>query len=98
MPPGQAIFTGPTCPLFHFLADRPDPSPFTDFTFYYFDEENQERVIEALERARVDVAVIWPRMVTGFWFRSAAPRLAEYLEHTFSPERTIGRFLVYRRR
>jgi len=98
VPPGQAIFTGPACPLFHFLADRPNPAPFTDFTFYYFDDTNQDRVIAALEEARVEVVVTWPRPLTGFWFKSSAPRLAEHLERAFAPERTIGRFVVLRRR
>lgn len=98
VPEGEAIFTGPSCPLFHFLSGRPNPSPFTDFTFYYFDDENQKRVIEAVEEAKVRYVVHWPRPLTGFWFGNSAPLLHRYLETGFIKERNIGRFVILRRR
>jgi hypothetical protein len=98
VPEGEAIFTGPSCPLFHFLAGRPNPAPFTDFTFYYFDEENQNRVIRSLEEAGVRYVVHWPRPLTGFWFGNSAPVLHKYLETFFIKERDIGRFVILRRR
>ncbi|MBU0755256.1 MAG: hypothetical protein KJ645_08960, partial [Planctomycetes bacterium] len=95
--PGEPIFTGPTCPLFHFLADRPDPAPFTDFTFYYFNEANQKAMIEAIERAGVNYGVQWPRPLTGFYFETCAPLLASYFNTHFHQERMIGRFVIFRR-
>ena len=95
--PGEPIFTGPSCPLVNFLCDRPNPTPFTDFTFYYFDEANQRLVIHALERAKVKYAVNWPRPLTGFLFDDCAPLVANYLRSAFKVERRIGRFEILRK-
>jgi hypothetical protein len=97
-PPGAPIYTGPSCPLFHFLAGRPNPAPFTDFTFYYFDQENQQRVIDAVEKAEVEYVVRWPRPLTGFIFEECAPSLARYLKNHFAKERNIGRYVILKRR
>ena len=97
VPEGRPIFTGPSCPLFHFLAERPNPTPFTDFTFYYFDEENQRTVIRRLEEARVPYIVNWPRQLTGFLFTESAPLLAVYIKTHFRLDRYIGRFAVLKR-
>lgn len=84
---GEPIYTGPTCPLFHFLTNRPNPTPFTDFTFYYFSEENQRLVIRYLEKDKVNYIVNWERILTGFSFESCAPVLAEYFKFNFAKER-----------
>lgn len=97
VPPGRTFFTGPSCPLFLFLAGRPNPTPFTDFTFYYFDEENQRVVIRALEEARVSYIVNWPRELTGFLFTESAPILTAYIKTHFHLDRYIGRFAVLKR-
>ncbi len=96
--PGEPIFTGPSCPLFHFLADRPNPTPFTDFTFYYFDADNQRVMIDAIERADVRYMVNWPRELTGFLFVESAPVLTNYITTRFYPVKKIGRFVILRRR
>lgn len=96
--PGEAIFTTASCPLFHFLTDRPNPTPFTDFAFYYFDEKNQEIVIDALNEANVNYIIDWPRPLTGFWFRSSAPIVYAYMKTYFKVERQIGRFIIMKRR
>jgi hypothetical protein len=95
---GEPVFTGPSCPLFHFLARRPNPTPFTDFTFYYFDEENQREMVKILDRAGVRYAVNWPRELTGFLFVESAPVLTDYLSAHFATERRIGRFMILKRR
>ncbi|MHC4945428.1 MAG: hypothetical protein ACYTG7_20645, partial [Planctomycetota bacterium] len=96
--PGEPIFTGPSCPLFHFLAGRANPTPFTDFTFYYFNEDNQRIVIDALEEAGVEYVVNWPRPLTGFLFMESAPLLTGYLNSHFARERNIGRFVILKRK
>ncbi|MFH2001863.1 MAG: hypothetical protein ABIK28_19425, partial [Planctomycetota bacterium] len=96
--PGEAIFTTAACPLLHFLTDRPDPTPFTDFAFYYFDEKNQNLVIEKIREANVRYIIDWPRPLTGFWFKTCAPLVFDYVNTHFKVERQIGRFVIMKRR
>jgi len=96
--PNQAIYTDATCPLFHFLADRPNPTPFTDFTFYFFSPRNQSLIIKCLDTARVEYIVQWNRLLTGFNFRDCAPLLWDYMNANFAMARRIGRFHILRRK
>ncbi len=98
VPENEPIFTGPSCPLFHFLADRRNPTPFTDFTFYYFNKKNQELVIESLEKEGVNIIVHWRRELTGFYFENCAQTLTSYLKTNFVPLKSqIGRFVILER-
>jgi len=97
VPPGQAIFTGPTCPLLHFLSDRPNPLPFTDFTFYFFDIPNQKTVIRAIDEANVQCVINMRRPLTGFVFYTSAPQVYNHIKSNFYLDKRIGLFEIYRR-
>ncbi len=96
--PGGGLYTGPTCPLRYFLADRPNPTRYLDCSYYYFNPRAEARIIQDLEAADVRLYVDWPRSVTTCTFEEACPNLSVYLKKKFKPVKISRRFTFWERR
>ncbi|MBU0756223.1 MAG: hypothetical protein KJ645_13865 [Planctomycetes bacterium] len=97
--PEDTIFADPSCALFYFLLDRPNPTPYTDWLFYYFNPEAEKRMIADLERSKVKICVFWPdRPVAKEPFETACPELKRYLDECFDPFWKGRRFVLLERK
>ncbi len=98
---GDPIFVAPYAPGLYFLAERPNPSRHDAIVPGFATAEIQQEVIQALEREQVRLVVIRMSWVGGrahWWIPSFAPLLWRHLTITYVQERTIGRFVLLRRK
>jgi len=56
---GEPILAGPACPILYFFSERPNPTPYSDPYLYFLNPDAQQRVIDAVEAAGVNVYVEW---------------------------------------
>jgi hypothetical protein len=92
--PEDLIFTGPACPLIYFLADRINPTPFTDWPYYFFNRKAEARILDDLEQGKVRYFVDWLSPVASATFEEACPSLVTYLRARFKPVVITGRLMV----
>jgi hypothetical protein len=93
----EPIFAGPGCPIAYFLAERPNPTPYTDPFLYFYTAAAESRVIESLDKCGVRLFVDQPKSFGGPSLPVAAPRLWEYLDRNFPRTDQVGNFIIRRR-
>lgn len=90
----KLIFADPSCTLLYFLSDRPNPTPYSDWLYYYFQREGEKKMIETLDRLEVAICVLWPgRPVAISDFETACPDLARYVNQRFTTVQRGRRFV-----
>jgi hypothetical protein len=96
--PEEYFFADPSCTLFYFLAERPNPTPYSDWLYYWFNPPAEQAMIEGLEDPEARLYVSWPqRPVSGIPFREACPKLHGYLSRTFETVQRGRRFVFMER-
>jgi len=90
------LFTDSCCPLLYFMAGKPNPTPYTDWPYYYFNSRVQQRMITDLDAVRFYVFGYFP--VASIPFTEACPELAAYLRLHFTLRDATGRLLVIHER
>jgi len=86
--PGEPIFVAPDMPIFYFLTDRPNPTPY-DLTIP--GDVDGSLIIRRLEDSGTRCILYNPTMYPEFPpFRDLFPELAHYLNENFEKSRLIG--------
>ncbi|MCK6528580.1 hypothetical protein L6R50_13825 [Myxococcota bacterium] len=101
VPPGAPVFAGPTCPLVHFMSERPNA---TRLIWYTPPKGGSEKGTSAalveLDRVRPDW-VVWnigpPPHGELAHFEARAPELVAYLRRHFERVTLVGPYEVRRR-
>ncbi len=99
VPPGQPILALPYIPGLYHLADRPNASRHDAVLPGYATEAIQSEVIEAVDRDRVPLLVIYARAMDGRHQRTlgkSAPTLTAHLRRRYEPIERIGGFRLLR--
>jgi hypothetical protein len=95
----QLFFAGPACSLLYFLAGKPNPTPYTDWPYFYLNPQGDHVMKTAVESKKVLLYVDWPgRQVATISFEKACPGLAYYLKKHFVPRGGGRRFAYWVRR
>jgi hypothetical protein len=101
IPTGEPIFVAPYVPGLYFLAERPNPSRHDAVVPGFATPEIEREIIQALEREQVRLVVVDLASMgrEERWQLSVfAPRLWRHLTTGYAKERTIGPFVLLRRR
>jgi hypothetical protein len=101
IPAGEPIFVAPYSPGLYFLAERPNPTRHDAIVPGFATPEIQQEVIQTLEREQVRLVVIdlsWLDSRVRWQLPAFAPHLWRHLNASYVQERTIGAFLLLRRK
>jgi hypothetical protein len=96
-PPGSPIFVYPVAPLFYFLADRPNPTPFDHFLPGTLTSADFDEVIADLQAAKPRY-VIWDDFGVHAWQTDPANRpLSDYIWSCYHEVTAFHPYLVLER-
>lgn len=96
-PPGAPIFVYPVAPLFNFLADRPNPTPFDHFLPGTLTSSDFDEVIADLQAARPRY-VMWDDNGVQMWVTDPANRpLSDYIWSCYHEVAAFHPYLVLER-
>jgi hypothetical protein len=96
-PPGEPLFVYPVAPLFNFLADRPNPTPFDHYLPGTLTSSDFDEVIAALQAARPHY-VMWDDSGVHLWGTDPANRpLSDYIWNCYHEVAAFHPYLVLER-
>ncbi len=96
-PPGEPLFVYPVAPLFNFLADRPNPTPFDHYLPGTLTSAEFEQVIDALQAAKPRY-VMWDDSGVHLWGTDPANRpLSDYIWRCYHEVAAFHPYLVLER-
>jgi hypothetical protein len=96
-PPGEPLFVYPVAPLFNFLADRPNPTPFDHYLPGTLTQADFDEVIDALQASKPRY-VMWDDSGVHLWGTDPANRpLSDYIWNCYHEVAAFHPYLVLER-
>jgi hypothetical protein len=97
-PPGEPFFAYPVVPMFHFLADRPNPTRFNHFIPGALTPDDLRHVIRDLEASKPRY-VLWDHGSVVYWrTMSTDSDLSDYIWGCYEQVANFTPFLILERR